>query len=45
MAVAEVIGVLVGTVRSRLSRGRQELRRVMGIIPDERAEARMANAA
>jgi RNA polymerase sigma-70 factor (ECF subfamily) len=36
--VAEIIGVPVGTVRSRLSRGRDALRRLMGIVPDERAE-------
>ena len=41
-AVAEVIGVPVGTVRSRLSRGREALRRLMGIIPDHRAEAIMS---
>jgi RNA polymerase sigma-70 factor (ECF subfamily) len=41
-AVAEVIGVPVGTVRSRLSRGREALRRLMGIVPDRQAEAIMA---
>jgi RNA polymerase sigma-70 factor (ECF subfamily) len=40
-AVAEVIGVPVGTVRSRLSRGREALRRLMGVIPDRRAEVIM----
>ena len=39
---AEVVGVPVGTVRSRLSRGREELRKLMGMVPDHRAEARMA---
>jgi RNA polymerase sigma-70 factor (ECF subfamily) len=40
--VAEVVGVPVGTVRSRLSRGREMLRRLMGIVPEPRAEAAMA---
>jgi RNA polymerase sigma-70 factor (ECF subfamily) len=40
-AVAEVIGVPVGTVRSRLSRGR-EAPRLMGIVQDRQAEAVMA---
>src|SRR6185312_13835342 len=43
-AVAEVIGVPVGTVRSRLSRGREALRRLMGIVADRQAEAIMAHA-
>jgi RNA polymerase sigma-70 factor (ECF subfamily) len=42
---AKVVGVPVGTVRSRLSRGREELRRLMGIKPDSHAEAKMARAA
>jgi RNA polymerase sigma-70 factor (ECF subfamily) len=41
---AEVMGVPVGTIRSRLSRGCQELRRLMGIVPDDRADARMARS-
>jgi len=40
--VAEVVGIAVGTIRSRLSRGRQELRLLMGMVPDTRVEARMA---
>ena len=41
---AKVVGVPVGTVRSRLSRGREELRRLMGIKPDS-AEANIVIAA
>ena len=33
--VAAVLGVPVGTIRSRLSRGREALRRLVGIDPDE----------
>jgi RNA polymerase sigma-70 factor, ECF subfamily len=43
--VAEVVGVPVGTVRSRLSRGREALRRLMGIVADQQAEAIMSRPA
>ena len=43
--VAEVLGVPVGTIRSRLSRGRDALRRLMGIVPDRHAELIMADPA
>lgn len=36
---AEVVGVPIGTVRSRLSRGREGLRRLMGIRSESRAAA------
>src|ERR1700719_3504161 len=43
--VADVLGVPVGTVRSRLSRGRDALRRLMGVVPDRQAEIIMADPA
>ena len=43
--VAEVLGVPVGTVRSRLSRGREALRRLIGVVPDRQAELMMADPA
>jgi RNA polymerase sigma-70 factor, ECF subfamily len=44
-AAAQVVGVPVGTVRSRLSRGREGLRRLMGITPNSNAETKIAQAA
>jgi RNA polymerase sigma-70 factor, ECF subfamily len=40
-AAAEVFGIPVGTVRSRLSRGRETLRRLMGVLPSERTARRL----
>jgi RNA polymerase sigma-70 factor, ECF subfamily len=40
-AVAQIIGVPVGTIRSRLSRGRDALRQLMGIPPDRHAATRL----
>ena len=40
-AVAEIVGIPVGTVRSRLSRGREALRALMGMREDRQAEQAM----
>jgi RNA polymerase sigma-70 factor (ECF subfamily) len=43
-AAAEILGIPVGTVRSRLSRGRGELRRLMGDRPAKRGRPSRAEA-
>jgi RNA polymerase sigma-70 factor (ECF subfamily) len=43
-AAAEILGIPVGTVRSRLSRGREELRRLMGERTEKRGRPSRAEA-
>jgi RNA polymerase sigma-70 factor (ECF subfamily) len=43
-AAAEILGIPTGTVRSRLSRGREELRRLMGERTEKRGRPLRAEA-
>ena len=43
-AAAEILGIPTGTVRSRLSRGREELRRLMGERTKKRGRPLRAEA-
>jgi RNA polymerase sigma-70 factor (ECF subfamily) len=45
VTAAKIAGVQVGTVRSRLSRGREGLRRSMSVKPDSDTESRSAQVA
>jgi RNA polymerase sigma-70 factor (ECF subfamily) len=41
---AKIVNIPVGTLRSRLSRGREALRHLMGMVEDEHTDAVMARS-